>query len=100
MTILKGIYGAMCTPFQDSGEGIDLKRYHFHIDNLLEDDRNEAGKIMLLAQRGTPKNRKLLKLYQQQGMKQLINQVESEYIIITENSIYVVSADIPTKRVR
>ena len=51
-----------------------------NIDNLLEDDRNEAGKIMLLAQRGTPKNRKLLKLYQQQGMKQLINQVESEYI--------------------
>ena len=51
-----------------------------NIDSLLEDDRNEAGKIMLLAQRGTPKNRKLLKLYQQQGMKQLINQVESEYI--------------------
>ena len=36
MTILKGIYGAMCTPFQDSGEGIDLKRYQSHIDNLLE----------------------------------------------------------------
>ena len=36
MTILKGIYGAMCTPFQDSGEGIDLKRYHSHIDDLLE----------------------------------------------------------------
>ena len=51
-----------------------------NIDSLLEDDRNEAGKIMLLAQRGTPKNRKLLKLYQQQGIKQLINQVESEYI--------------------
>ena len=28
-----------------------------------------------------------------------IYKVESEYIIITENSIYVVSADIPTKRV-
>ena len=36
MTILKGIYGAMCTPFQESGEGIDLKRYHSHIDDLLE----------------------------------------------------------------
>lgn len=35
MTILKGIYGAMCTPFQESGEGIDLKRYHSHIDDLL-----------------------------------------------------------------
>lgn len=29
-----------------------------------------------------------------------IYKVETEYIIITENSIYVVSADIPTKRVR
>ncbi len=28
-----------------------------------------------------------------------IYKVESEYIIITENSIYVVSAEIPTKRV-
>ena len=28
-----------------------------------------------------------------------IYKVEEEYIIITENSIYVVSADIPTKRV-
>ena len=28
-----------------------------------------------------------------------IYKVESEYIIITENSIYVVSADIPTKRI-
>ena len=28
-----------------------------------------------------------------------IFQVEEDYIIITENSIYVVSADIPTKRV-
>ena len=36
MSILKGIFGAMCTPFQENGEGIDLKRYHSHIDNLLE----------------------------------------------------------------
>ena len=28
-----------------------------------------------------------------------IYKVDSEYIIITENSIYVVSADIPTKRI-
>lgn len=28
-----------------------------------------------------------------------IYKVETEYIVITENSIYVVSADIPTKRV-
>ena len=29
-----------------------------------------------------------------------IYKVEGEYIIMTENSIYIVSADIPTKRVR
>ena len=35
---------------------------------------------MLLAQRGVPKNRKLAKLFQLQGTKQLAHQVESEYI--------------------
>ena len=47
------------------------------VEELLEKDKKEAGKIMLLAQRGTPKLKKLLKLYQQQGIKQLIGQVES-----------------------
>ena len=51
-----------------------------NIDDLIESNRMEAGKIMLLAQRGTPKNKKLLKLYQVSGIKQLIGQVESEYI--------------------
>tara|TARA_Y100001970_G_scaffold16832_1_gene18997 strand:+ start:27242 stop:30325 length:3084 start_codon:yes stop_codon:yes gene_type:complete len=50
------------------------------VDDLLEKDKKQAGKIMLLAQRGAPKLKKLLKLYQQQGVKQLIGQVESEYI--------------------
>ena len=50
------------------------------VDDLLEKDKKEAGRIMLLAQRGAPKLKKLLKLYQQQGIKQLIGQVESEYI--------------------
>ena len=40
----------------------------------------EAGRKMLLVQRGQPKNKKLLKLYQQTGIKQLIAKVESEYI--------------------
>ena len=51
-----------------------------NVDELLKDDKKKAGKIMLLAQRGTPKLKKLLKLYQQQGMRQLIGQVESDYI--------------------
>ena len=35
MTILKGIFGAMCTPFQENGKGIDIPRYQSHIDDLL-----------------------------------------------------------------
>ena len=50
------------------------------VDELLEKDKKEAGKRMLLAQRGTPKLKKLLKLYQKQGTKQLIGQVESDYL--------------------
>ncbi|MBI45541.1 MAG: preprotein translocase subunit SecA [Candidatus Marinimicrobia bacterium] len=50
------------------------------VEELLETDKKEAGKRMLLVQRGVPKNKKLLKLYQKQGIKQLIGQVESEYI--------------------
>ncbi len=36
VTILKGIFGAMCTPFQENGKGIDIPRYQSHIDDLLE----------------------------------------------------------------
>ncbi len=36
MSILKGIFGAMCTPFQENESGIDIKRYHSHIDEMLE----------------------------------------------------------------
>ena len=50
------------------------------IESLLDTDKKEAGKRMLLAQRGSPKNKQLLKLYQKQGTKQLISQVESDYI--------------------
>ena len=35
MTILKGIFGAMCTPFQENGKGIDIPKYQSHIDDLL-----------------------------------------------------------------
>tara|TARA_Y100001970_G_scaffold284155_1_gene400901 strand:- start:1077 stop:4154 length:3078 start_codon:yes stop_codon:yes gene_type:complete len=50
------------------------------IDTLLSKDKKEAGKRMLLAQRGAPKSSQLAKLFQQQGTKQLVHQVESEYI--------------------
>ena len=50
------------------------------VEELLKSDKKEAGKKMLLAQRGVPKNKKLAKLFQIQGTKQLTHQVESEYI--------------------
>lgn len=50
---------------------------------LLEDDEGddyEAGVKLLRAQRGTPKNKKLLKLQQESGVKKLIQQVEADYL--------------------
>ena len=51
-----------------------------NIDELLEKDRDEAGKRILLANKGAPKNKKLLKLLQQQGTKQLSTKIENDYI--------------------
>ncbi len=33
---LKGIFGAMCTPFKDNGETLDLERYYLHIEELID----------------------------------------------------------------
>ena len=49
-------------------------------EKKLATDKNEAGKKLLLAQRGMPKNKRLLKVYQQQGIQQLVHNVESEFI--------------------
>ena len=50
------------------------------IDDLLSDNKKEAGKRMLLARKGAPKSSQLAKLFQKQGTKQLAHQIESEYI--------------------
>ena len=50
------------------------------IESLIESDKMEAGKKLLIASRGAPKNKKLQKLFQQQGTKQLMSKVESEHI--------------------
>tara|TARA_B100000212_G_scaffold235849_1_gene179404 strand:- start:533 stop:3577 length:3045 start_codon:yes stop_codon:yes gene_type:complete len=49
-------------------------------EKKLATDKNEAGKKLLLAQRGMPKNKRLLKVYQQQGIQQLVHNVESDFI--------------------
>ncbi|MXY98262.1 MAG: preprotein translocase subunit SecA, partial [Gemmatimonadetes bacterium] len=48
------------------------------LDN--EEDDYDAGIKLLQAQRGMPKNKKLLKLQQEPGIKKLILQVEGDYI--------------------
>ena len=45
-----------------------------------EEDDYDAGIRLLQAQRGMPKNKKLLKLQQEPGIKKLIQQVEGDYI--------------------
>ncbi len=51
-----------------------------NIEELIEKDKIKAGEILLKSSRGAPKNKKLNKLYQIQGVKQLISKTESEYI--------------------
>ena len=50
------------------------------IDLLLENDKDKAGKIILQASRSAPKNKKLQKLFQKQGVQRLIGKIESDYI--------------------
>ncbi|MEZ4744650.1 MAG: preprotein translocase subunit SecA [Calditrichia bacterium] len=51
-------------------------------EKLMENDENnsEAGLKLLIAQRGAPKNKRLEKLYQRQGIKKLVFDIESEFI--------------------
>jgi len=49
-------------------------------ESLLESDKKEAGKKLLMAMRGSPKNKRLMKVFQQQGVKQLVYSVESEIL--------------------
>ena len=48
--------------------------------DLLETDEYQAGRKILLARRGMPKHKKLLSLYEQEGIKRLELQVENDYI--------------------
>ncbi len=41
---------------------------------------NEAGTKLLIAEKGAPKNRRLAKLYQEQGFKKLVQSRENDYL--------------------
>ena len=50
------------------------------IDSPSEDQRYDAGLLLLKAKKGLPKDGKLQELFQEQGTLKLMNSVESEYI--------------------
>ena len=49
-------------------------------EELLETDEAKAAINLLMASRGSPKNKRLMKIFQKQGTQQLIHKMESEYI--------------------
>lgn len=49
-------------------------------EELETGDEYQAGTWLLQVQRGMPKNNRLMKLLQQEGIKRLINRVEADYI--------------------
>ena len=49
-------------------------------EELLDTDDNKAAVNLLIASRGAPKNKRLMKIFQQQGTQQLVHKMESEYI--------------------
>ncbi len=50
------------------------------IEEMLSKDNYKAGEALLLAQRGMPKHKRLMKLYQLKGTKKLIHSVENDYL--------------------
>ena len=49
-------------------------------EDLLESDKKDAGKKLLMAMRGSPKNKRLMKVFQKQGIKQLVYTVENDIL--------------------
>ena len=49
-------------------------------EGLLTEDKKEAGIKLLVASKGAPKNKQLMKIFQETGIKRLVHDTESEYI--------------------
>ena len=49
-------------------------------EKLLHTNEAEAAKNLLIASRGAPKNKRLMKIFQKKGTQQLVHKVESEFI--------------------
>jgi preprotein translocase subunit SecA len=50
------------------------------LESEKDEDRYEAGTLLLQAQRGAPKNKRLMKLLQEPGVQKLIRRVETDYM--------------------
>ncbi|NOX88863.1 MAG: preprotein translocase subunit SecA [Calditrichaeota bacterium] len=58
-----------------------VNRLIYEAEQLLDQGKHkEAGMKLLIAERGAPKNRKLLKLYHEKGVKTLVQEVENDYL--------------------
>jgi preprotein translocase subunit SecA len=49
-------------------------------EEVLGKDDKKAAVNLLMASRGAPKNKRLMKIFQQQGVQQLVHKMESEFI--------------------
>ena len=49
-------------------------------DLITQGNEQEAGVKLLIANKGAPKNKRLLKLYQETGMKRLVQEAETDYL--------------------
>ncbi len=49
-------------------------------DLLREENHSEAAMKLLIAERGAPKNKRLFKLYQEPGIKRMIQEAENDYL--------------------
>ena len=57
-----------------------VNQFVLEAEDLMDADKKEAGKKLLMANRGAPRQKKLMKMMQMEGMKQLCYQIESEHI--------------------
>tara|TARA_B100001142_G_scaffold329119_1_gene391314 strand:+ start:1447 stop:4482 length:3036 start_codon:yes stop_codon:yes gene_type:complete len=61
-------------------QGLLVNQFVSEGEALLESDKKSAGLKLLIASKGAPRHKKLMKIMQKEGVKQLCYQIESEYL--------------------
>ncbi|MAV65338.1 MAG: preprotein translocase subunit SecA [Candidatus Marinimicrobia bacterium] len=57
-----------------------VTKYVSEAEDLLESNKKEAGTKLLIANRGFPRHKRLIKVMQKEGVQQLCYSIESEYL--------------------